>query len=350
MKKCRCFVILADYEVKSNRNVGDNLKQTTKKNKLRSKSFWIKGIIIFLSVLILIFFVIPPIALTIFVHRHVDYGGFDLEKYPLRELYNAADYNLSETVHNFETTDGETIWCSEIGTDSPKGVIIYLTGIIQPSITYFYGHAALMQQNGYASFLLEVRSHGNSTGKKIGLGYTEIEDVRAVVEYIRSCEEYLNVPIILQGVSMGGAISINSFGQIPEIDACIAMSPYASFETQIDLLLKKFNIPKIIRNIEAPVIRQTLKWNYGSEAVNQLAPYQQIQNAAGRPILLIACSGDDSVPVENTYLLKQVHPEAKMWIRDSWEHFIIKDCDFVHVQEDTEYCSYILSWLSSCDM
>jgi len=63
---------------------------------------------------------------------------------------------------------------------------------------------------------------------------------------------------------------------------------------------------------------------------------------------LIACSGDASVPVENTYILQQGHPDAEVWIRDSWEHFIIKDCNFSKVVEDTEYCSRILTWISSC--
>lgn len=67
-----------------------------------------------------------------------------------------------------------------------------------------------------------------------------------------------------------------------------------------------------------------------------------------RPVLLIACSGDASVPVENTHILQQGYPDAEVWIRDSWEHFIVKDCNFSKVAEDIEYCSRILTWISSC--
>ncbi len=309
---------------------------------------WKKGFVVVLIVILLIFVVIPPIALTILVRRHVNYRGEETPRYPLQGIYSSSDYGLEEIVHTFDTADGESLWCSEIQADEPKGVVIYLTGIMQPSITYFYGHAAWMQQNGYSSFLLEVRSHGSSTGKLIGLGYTEVADVQAVVEYIKSCEKYASLPMVIHGVSMGGAIAINAFGQIPEIDACIAMSPYASFETQLDLLLEQMKIPKIIRQIEAPILRQALKWNYGSSTVEMLSPYNQIQNAKGRPVLLIACSGDNSVPVENTHILQQGYPDAEVWIRDSWEHFIVKDCNFSKVIEDIEYCSRILTWISSC--
>lgn len=324
-----------------------HLRKLEKKASISHHFSW-KKVFVVLIVILMIFVVIPPIALTIFVHRHVDYRGKETQRYPLQGIYNASDYELEEKVHTFDTTDGETLWCSEIQADAPKGVVIYLTGIMQPSITYFYSHAAWMQQNGYASFLLEVRSHGNSTGKLIGLGYTEVADVQAIVEYIKGCKKYANLPIVIQGASMGGAIAINAFGQIPEIDACIAMSPYTSFETQLDLLLEQMKIPKIIRQIEAPILRQALKWNYGSDTVEMLSPYNQIQNAEGRPVLLIACTGDTSVPVENTRILQQGYPDSEVWIRDSWEHFIVKNCNFSKVVEDTEYCSRILAWISSC--
>lgn len=314
-----------------------------------TKKAWKKVTIFLLIILITVILVIPPIALTLFLHQHVDYRGEEAPGYPLQDIYHADEYGLSEVIHTIETLDGQLLWCSEIQTDSPKGVMIYLSGIMQPSVTYFYGHAAWMRENGYGSFLLEVRSHGNSSGDLIGLGYTEVEDVRALVSYIKGCEAYQDIPIIIQGVSMGGAITLNAFGQIPEIDACIAMSPYASFETQLDLLMKKYKIPKFIRSIEIAILYETLKHNYGSEAVETLTPNRQIQNAGKRPIFLIACSGDDSVPVENTYILQRTAPDAEVWIRDSWEHFIVKDCNFAMVQEDTEYCSRILEWITSIE-
>ncbi|HHT56303.1 MAG TPA: hypothetical protein GXZ73_01735 [Herbinix luporum] len=76
-----------------------------------------------------------------------------------------------------------------------------------------------------------------------------------------------------------------------------------------------------------------------------MKPELQIQNAKGRPVAIIACSGDDSVPVENTYILKECADYADVWIRDSWEHFIVKDCNFKNVEEDTEYCDYIKQFI-----
>lgn len=149
--------------------------------------------------------VAPFIAMPILLNRHVDYKSYATEDYPLQDIYFASDYSTEEKQMYLTTQDGLNIWCSEIFVEKPKAVIIYLTGIIQHSITYFYGHAELMKENGYASILLEVRGHGQSDGNRICLGYEEVNDVRAVVDYIKSEEKYKNVPIVLHGVSMGGA-------------------------------------------------------------------------------------------------------------------------------------------------
>ena len=38
----------------------------------------------------------------------------------------------------------------------------------------------------------------------------------------------MGVPIVIQGVSMGGAIAINAFGQLEDIDGLIAASAYSN--------------------------------------------------------------------------------------------------------------------------
>ena len=224
-------------------------------------------------------------------------------------------------------------------------VIIFLAGITKPSVTQFYSHSAWLSEYGFASFLLEVRAHGNSSGHQVGLGYTETEDVRTAVEYIKSRPEYQDVPIVIWGVSMGGAIALNAFGQISDIDACIAMSPYASFESEIDLAMKQYWIPKPLRAIENQLLEWILDGIYGSEVVDTFSPEVQIQNAGGRPLFLVACTEDGTVPVENAFILREKAPDADFWLRDSKDHFVVNGNNFTQVRNDTEYCEKMLNWL-----
>lgn len=303
--------------------------------------------LIILIVICLAFLLLPAAALGVFLSRHVDYHGVETSDYPLQGIFTADEFGLSERRVTLETADGISISCADIAPENPRAVVILLTGIVQPSVTYFYPHAALLSEHGYASILTEVRSHGESEGNTIGLGYTEVEDVRAVCSYIRSRAEYKELPLIIYGVSMGGAVALNSFGQLEDIDACIACSAYSSFENELDLLLGEYGVPSLVRSALKPGIGLGLRLLYGSEAVDTLRPIKQIQNAGGRPVLLIACTGDDSVPYENSLALHKAYPKSELWLRDSWEHFIVKDCNFREVRADREYCETLLAFLDA---
>jgi pimeloyl-ACP methyl ester carboxylesterase len=327
-------------------NIKLNRVTVTDTKKLLSKRI-IKAVTITLIICCVFMIAAPFAAIPIFLNRHVDYKGYVTDNYPLQDIYFASDYSLDETQMYLETQDGLNIWCSEIYVEEPKAVIIYLTGIIQPSITYFYGHAAWMKKNGYATILFEVRGHGQSDGNRICLGYEETNDVRAVVDYIKSKDKYKGVPIVLQGVSMGGAAAVNAFGQIDEVDALIAMSTYSSFEDVVMDLAKQYHVPGFIRTVEKPIVKFTLEMLFGKDRVNKVKPIEQIKNARERPILLVACTEDTGVPSISTDRLKKANSNVQTWVRDSWEHFIVQNCDFKNMMDDEEYCKVILGFLNN---
>jgi pimeloyl-ACP methyl ester carboxylesterase len=248
-----------------------------------------------------------------------------------------------------QTEDGYNIWVSEVYKEKPKAVIIYLTGIRQPSITYYYGHAKWMWDNGCASILLEVRGHGKSDGNKVCLGYEEVSDVKAVVEYIKQQEYYDEVPIVIQGVSMGGSVAINAFGQIDDIDGLIAASAYSSFEDVVVDTLRSYHIPSFICTLERPLIHLSLRFMFGNK-VNELMPIKQVENIGKRPALFIASASDEEVSAENmTRLLAAAPKHCIGWLRDddAAGHFILLDYDFENVALDTEYCERVLSFLKN---
>lgn len=298
------------------------------------------------SIIVLLILLVPPIIVYFATQNHVEYTG-NIEEHPLQGIYKPEDFDLDAEEKTLVTEDGFKIWISEVFVDSPKAVIIYLSGIQQPSVTYFYGHSKWMKSNGYATILLEVRGHGSSAGDRICLGYDETADVKAVVEYIKKHEKYQDAPIIFHGVSMGGAIAINSFGSIEEADGLIAMSSYSSFEDVVIDGMRNYHIPQFICNIEKPLIRGWLKFVFGDK-IDDIKPIKQIENIQDRPALLIACTGDTEVPPVNMQrLLDKAPANCESWLRDSWEHFIVQECDFVNIEQDEEYCKRILNFLEN---
>lgn len=310
------------------------------------RSWVMKSFIAAVIIAALLMLVVPPVIVYFATQNHVEYAG-SIEKNPMQGIYKPEDFSLDAKDMTLLTEDGFKIWISEVFVDNPKAVIIYLSGIQQPSVTYFYGHSKWMKNNGYASILLEVRGHGSSDGERVCLGYEEAQDVKAVVEYIKGQEKYQDAPIVFHGVSMGGAIAINSFGIIEEADGLIAMSAYSSFEDVVYDEVRNYNIPQFICNIEKLLIRGCLRLVFGGK-VDEIKPIRQIENIGDRPALIIACAGDTEVrPVNMQRLLNKAPASCESWLRDSWEHFIVQDCNFADMEQDEEYCRRILNFLET---
>jgi uncharacterized protein len=304
------------------------------KNK-RRKQMKIVGIL--LGLLIIVFVAIPIITVYKFIDIHVSY----------KEVYRAEEFGLSSEKLMLTTEDGLKIAAHEVFTEEPKAVVIYLSGIHNPSVTAFFGHSKMLKENGYASILLELRAHGESEGKTIGLGYTEHLDTRALVGYIKSKDKYKNVPIVIHGASMGGAAAINSFSQIPEIDGLISMSAFSSWEDVLCDSLMVMGIPRIIAYAQKPFTKLHATFKYGFKSF-YMTPKHQIKNSGHRPMLLGHSTEDDEVPIANFKRIMKNAPEhAETWVREGYHHFMVERDKLLNPEKDIEYSDIILNFLEN---
>lgn len=314
--------------------------------KREGKKTFLAILVVLLGVFLIILAFAPLVILLITTSGPVTYMGYETDEFPLQGIYTPAESGVMAEERYLTTADGVEVWISEAAVDAPKAVVICLSGIRQPSVTYFYPQAAWLQKEGYASILLEVRGHGQSGGTRVALGFEEAADVRAVVEYITAEPRYQGVPIVIQGVSMGGAIAINAFGTIEALDGLIAMSAYSSFESVVYETMRNLSVPAFIAAIERPLTRFWLGVLFGNEAVERYTPVNQVKNIGTRSALFIAATGDEEVNPNNmARLLDAAPPHCDYWLREGWEHFIIKGCDFRAVARDEEYCGRILGFL-----
>jgi hypothetical protein len=117
--------------------------------------------------------------------KHIDYS----------DIRTADEYGLTSTELYITTSDNVNIHIYEVNIESPKGVIIMLSGITGPSVTHFYGQAKLVSEVGFSSILVDARGHGKSDGNKVTLGIDDVKDVQAVVNYINSSAKYDNTSL-----------------------------------------------------------------------------------------------------------------------------------------------------------
>lgn len=291
-------------------------------------------IIIFIFIGILV--AIPPLVMSDMVNSHMDV-----------KVFSADEYGIQEEAIKFMTEDHLSIAAWEVDTENPKGIVILLSGIQNPSVTAFWGYAKMLKDNGYASLLIEMRAHGNSDGNRICLGMDEYLDVKAGVKYLKSKPNYNDVPIVVWGTSMGGTTAINSIGEIPEIDGLISCSAYSSWSDVFCDHMFNMGIPKIITKIQKPFVKLYLGFTYGFNKLH-INPLNEIQNLNGRPALIAHSKDDSQVPYASfeRIIEKAEGENIQVFEREGDEHFICYEEYFNNPIEDKEFSLAILEFLN----
>ena len=292
------------------------------------------SIIVLLVLIIGGFAAIPSFIMKDMIRLHVDF-----------ETHSPAEYGVEANEVGLTTEDGLRLASWEVKADAPKGIVIFLSGIHKPSVTAFFGHAKMLADNGYSSLLIEMRSHGKSQGDKIYVGTKEYLDTKAGVAYIKGQKEYEGVPVIVFGVSMGGATAINSVGEIAEIDGLISVSAFSSWPDAFCDNMGNMGMPSFIAEIEKPFVKLYMGFEYGFGSL-KINPLNEIKKLNGRPALLMHSTDDSQVPYKSFERLEKAIPgQFDAFIRKGDYHFICREESFDEPWTDEEYSNAILSFL-----
>lgn len=294
----------------------------------------IKWILISLGLILVLLTAAPMIILHQMLDHHISYSS----------LYSAEDYGISAQEKFVRSSDGLQIAIYEVKAVDPKAVILTLSGIEKPSGTAFMGHAAMFQSQGYSTIMIEMRSHGRSDGSQICLGYKEPLDVGAALQYISEQPDYAGLPVVLMGLSMGGATAINSMALYPEIDALISLSAFSSCQDCFGEILEQA-IPRFAAKILNPFLRVALFLRHGSDI--NFKPLNSIAQLNGRPALLMHTTKDSNVSFSNFLRLQAAAPQSvQSHAFEGDEHFITPE--FLNPERDERYSNLVLSFIESC--
>lgn len=314
----------------------DAISTKTRKRKTK-KSLLIMAIVLvslFLITLIAIPFVIMPMFL-----------GQRLEQ----EQFASTDYGISSERITLNTDDSLLIAAWRTKSGEPKGTVIILSGIENPSVTAFFGYAKMLSDNGWDSLLIEMRARSQSEGDEIGLGMTEWLDVKAGVDFLSADEEIQDLPIVALGTSMGGGVVIIAAGEVPEIDAVISISAFSSWSDMFVEYMAMAGVPKAISVLDKPFVDMYLGLHFGFDAL-QYSPINGIAKLGNRPILMMHSTLDSQVPYSQFEKLlnkaKSKGIDVQTFIREGDEHFICFEQYFDNPSQDVTFCNAILDFLN----
>ena len=260
--------------------------------------------------------------------------------------YAAEDFGLpAPDTLRVRTADGYGIFAYECRPRHPKAVVICLSGIENPSVTAFFGHAAEFYRRDVATLLPDLRGHGKSDGERICLAYEETADVRALTNYVKTVAAYRDVPVLVFGLSMGAAVGLRAIGENEDIDAVISLSSFSSFEDfmecQRSYLLPGVSAEKI-RELSAVSAALTFGVNpYAS------SPLHALRGLKGRPVLLMHSRKDLQMPFvcfERLLSAAQASSSAvSTYVAEGDEHFVCSD--FLHPSTDRPYFDALINFL-----
>jgi pimeloyl-ACP methyl ester carboxylesterase len=119
---------------------------------------------------------------------------------------------------------------------SPKGTVVLLHGYLQDK-RFVTPWAIRLAQEGFRCALVDLRGHGESTGKHISFGAFEAGDVTAVIDDLAARGWDVSRVGVL-GVSYGASVALLAAGRDARVSAVVAFEPYSSAERAVPELMR----------------------------------------------------------------------------------------------------------------
>jgi len=172
---------------------------------------------------------------------------------------------------------------------------------------------ALLAKKGYGVLSWDARAHGESGGEISTIGYLEVLDVKAALEYALAQPGVEHVGA--WGGSMGGATLIRAAANFPEIDAVFVDSSFASLDDEFDFL-----VPYPLIN---PLAKYLAQIQTGI-SLDEINPIKDIARISPRPVYIVHSSSDTVAPPDAGEKLFNAANEPRfLWVEENAAHLSI---------------------------
>ena len=172
---------------------------------------------------------------------------------------------------------------------------------------------ALLAKKGYGILSWDARAHGESDGEVSTIGYLEVLDVKAALEYALAQPDVYHIGA--WGGSMGGATLIRAAAVFPEIEAVFIDSAFASLDEEFDFL-----VPYPLINPLTKFFAQTQTGINFSE----INPLNDIAKISPRPVYIVHGTGDTVAPPDAGEKLYNAANEPRfLWVEEEAAHLSI---------------------------
>lgn len=217
----------------------------------------------------------------------------------ISELTNNWVVSSAKEVVSISSSDGLNLVGDVFTTDANSHNWVIAIHGYTGKRQQMYSYARYYAEQGYNVLTPDMRSHGDSEGKFIGMGWLDKEDVKLWIDHVLGIDP--DAQIILHGVSMGGATVMMTSGEdLPHnvkaiIDDCGYTSVWDEFTDEARYL---FNISQFPILYTASAISK-IRAGYTFQEASAL---EQVKNTS-IPIFFIHGEEDNFVNTRMVYSL-----------------------------------------------
>ena len=225
--------------------------------------------------------------------------------------------NHYATPISFTTSDGKSLSGIFIKRNNPKGSVILCHGY-QCCKELMVHYIPLLPDHNL--LLFDFRGHGENKRSFTSFGCHEYKDIIAASDWLKAYRPETNkIPLIVLGVSMGGAATLKAAELHPDLcDALIIDSSFSSLRSVIETAFgKKSGLP----NFPFLYIIGKMFNYYGSCNLDSLTPSKSIKQIK-KPLMLIHSCVDPLVPGEEALQMyaRAEKTNAKLWVGPKCKH------------------------------
>lgn len=183
----------------------------------------------------------------------------------------------------------------------PKGTVLILPGMLQSRYTMTFWGIGLAHR-GYRVVLVDLRGHGESTGRRLTYGVVESRDTLQVIEALASLG-IVDRPVILMGASYGAVTALMAAADSTDVEAVIAFAPFTDAPSSIEHLARTL-FPWLFWAVSDETMNEAIDRASAITGVNlREARAISAVNRIQAPMLFVHGREDDWVPPANSLTL-----------------------------------------------